>query len=133
MASRRSTIATNVTTEVKYCLRFGQFQPLASFSPAEDRKRLSLLFKSVALLRRTSLRHRSDYVSARAEARSNSKFGQGHPGAVAFYRLRFVAAPWSASAGYHASTVTSTPATPNPSIEGMPKRLRLLCTPHVKR
>ena len=22
---------------------------------------------------------------------------------------------------------------PNPSIEGMPKRLRLLCTPHVKR
>ena len=24
-------------------------------------------------------------------------------------------------------------STPNPSIEGMPKRLRLLCTPHVKR
>ena len=24
-------------------------------------------------------------------------------------------------------------ARPNPSIEGMPKRLRLLCTPHVKR
>ena len=24
-------------------------------------------------------------------------------------------------------------ATPNLSIEGMPKRLRLLCTPHVKR
>jgi hypothetical protein len=24
-------------------------------------------------------------------------------------------------------------ATPNPSIEGMPKRLRLLRTPHVKR
>jgi hypothetical protein len=23
--------------------------------------------------------------------------------------------------------------TPNPSIEEMPKRLRLLCTPHVKR
>ena len=22
---------------------------------------------------------------------------------------------------------------PNPSIEGMPKRLRLLCTPHIKR
>jgi hypothetical protein len=27
----------------------------------------------------------------------------------------------------------SFPETPNPSIEGMPKRLRLLCTPHVKR
>ena len=25
------------------------------------------------------------------------------------------------------------PSRPNPSIEGMPKRLRLLCTPHVKR
>ena len=25
------------------------------------------------------------------------------------------------------------PLPPNPSIEGMPKRLRLLCTPHVKR
>ena len=24
-------------------------------------------------------------------------------------------------------------ATPNPSIEGMPKKLRFLCTPHVKR
>jgi hypothetical protein len=27
----------------------------------------------------------------------------------------------------------SSNAAPNPSIEGMPKRLRLLCTPHVKR
>jgi hypothetical protein len=27
----------------------------------------------------------------------------------------------------------SSPETPNPSIEGTPKRLRLLCTPHVKR
>jgi hypothetical protein len=25
------------------------------------------------------------------------------------------------------------PSRPNPSIEGMPKRLRLLCTPHVQR
>jgi hypothetical protein len=29
------------------------------------------------------------------------------------------------------SSNSTTP--PNPSIEGMPKRLRLLCTPHVKR
>jgi hypothetical protein len=27
----------------------------------------------------------------------------------------------------------SSTVAPNPSIEGMPKRLRLLCTPHVKR
>jgi sarcosine oxidase gamma subunit len=37
-----------------------------------------------------------------------------------------------------ASTLALTPSSwaqsaPNPSIEGMPKRLRLLCTPHVKR
>jgi hypothetical protein len=32
-----------------------------------------------------------------------------------------------------AGTFRSCASTPNPSIEGMPKRLRLLCTPHVKR
>ncbi len=36
----------------------------------------------------------------------------------------------SASSGV---TSSLTRMTPNPSIEGMPKRLRLLCTPHVKR
>jgi hypothetical protein len=30
-------------------------------------------------------------------------------------------------------SVAAQRVTPNPSIEGMPKRLRLLCTPHVKR
>jgi hypothetical protein len=34
--------------------------------------------------------------------------------------LALALSPWAQSA-------------PNPSIEGMPKRLRLLCTPHVKR
>ena len=29
--------------------------------------------------------------------------------------------------------VAAARVTANPSIEGMPKRLRLLCTPHVKR
>ncbi len=31
------------------------------------------------------------------------------------------------------SNCSSSKQTPNPSIEGMPKRLRLLRTPHVKR
>jgi hypothetical protein len=31
------------------------------------------------------------------------------------------------------SEMSLTDQTPNPSMEGMPKRLRLLCTPHVKR
>jgi hypothetical protein len=38
------------------------------------------------------------------------------------------------SIGSETNTVAAAhTATPNPSIEGMPKRLRLLCTPHVKR
>ncbi len=32
-----------------------------------------------------------------------------------------------------ASTSLEAKLRPNPSIEGMPKMLRLLCTPHVKR
>ena len=31
------------------------------------------------------------------------------------------------------STALTQHMSSNPSIEGMPKRLRLLCTPHVKR
>jgi hypothetical protein len=78
--------------------------------------------------------HANDYVSARAEARSNSNVGQGHTGSVAFYRSRFMAVPRSTAAGYHAGTVAPpSTATPNPSIEGMPKKLRLSVTPHVKR
>jgi hypothetical protein len=38
------------------------------------------------------------------------------------------------SVGLEANTTAAVQtATPNPSIEGMPKRLRLLGTPHVKR
>ena len=33
----------------------------------------------------------------------------------------------------HGTHMSASQQTPNPSIEGMPKRLRLLCTPHVKR
>jgi hypothetical protein len=134
MTSRLSTIATNVVTEVRGSLRFGQVQLLAWLSPVETRKRLCLLQVSGAPLHQSDLCHARDYVSARAEARSNSNVDQGHAGSVAFYRLRFTAVPRRATAGYDAGTVAPpSTATPNPSIEGMPKRLRLLCTPHVKR
>jgi hypothetical protein len=43
---------------------------------------------------------------------------------------RFRSVPIGSEANTTAAAQT---ATPNPSIEGMPKRLRLLCTPHVKR
>jgi hypothetical protein len=42
----------------------------------------------------------------------------------------FRSVPVGSEANAMAATQT---ATPNPSIEGMLKRLRLLCTPHVKR
>jgi hypothetical protein len=133
MASRPSTVSAFIATEAETCLRSGQFRSLAWFSPAENRKRLCFLFKSGTLSQRPSLRCRHDYVGARAEARSNSNVGQGHAFAVAFHRLRVVAVPSRTSARYHAGTVASSPATPNPSIEGMHKRLRLSVTPHVKR
>jgi hypothetical protein len=133
MTSRRSTNTAKVATDAENCLRSGQFQFRAWFGPAEVRKGLCFLPASGAPFQRPYRRHRNDYVSARAEARSNSNVGQGHARSVAFYRLRFVAVPRRAAAGYHSGTVAPAPATPNPSIEGMPKRLRLLVTPHVKR
>jgi hypothetical protein len=133
MASRPSTITAIIATEAETCLRSGRFQSLAWFGPAENRKRLCFLLKSGVLFQRSYHCHRSDYVSARAEARSNSNVGRGYAGPLSFHRLRFVVVPWRATAGYHAGTVAPSPATPNPSIEGMPKRLRLLVTPHVKR
>jgi hypothetical protein len=133
MASRNSTSAANVATEGRSCLRSGWFHLLARLSPAETRKGLSLLSMSGALFPRPNHRRREVYVSARADARSNSNVGQGHTRPVAFHQLRHGAVPWRATAGYHSNTVALTPATPNPSIEGMPKRLRLLFTPHVKR
>jgi hypothetical protein len=133
MASRRSTSTAKVATEAENCLRCGHVQLLAWCSPVETRKRLCFLPTSGAHFQRPYHYHPNDYVSARAEARSNSNVGQCHAGSVAFYRLRFVAVPRRATAGYHTSTVAPSTATPNPSIEGTPKRLRLLVTPHVKR
>jgi hypothetical protein len=132
MASRSSTTTSNVATKARDYVRSGQFQRHAWFSPAESAKRLCLLPLSGALFRQSDHCNRRDYVSDRAEARSNSNVSQGHGGSVAFYRLRFVATPCRATAGYHAGTVPLSP-TPNPSIEGTHKRLRLLRSPHVKR
>jgi hypothetical protein len=132
MTSRLSTIATNVVTEARGSLRFGQVQLLAWLSPAETRKRFCPLQRSGAPVYQSDLCYPRDYVSARAEARANTNVGQGHGGAVAFYRSRSVETLCRATAGYHAGTVPLSP-TPNPSIEGMPKRLRLSVTPHVKR
>jgi hypothetical protein len=133
MTSRCSTSAANIASKGGNWLCSGQLHCLAWFSPAETRKGLCFLPKPRAPFQRLYHCHRIDYVSARAEARSNSNAIQGHARSVAFKRLRFSAMLRRVTAGYHAGTVPPTPATPNPSIEGMPKRLRLLCTPHVKR
>ena len=58
------------------------------------------------------------------------------PGAVSFYKaLGFTSRESSQQLppGFQAMRWRSQQATPNPSIEGMPKRLRLSVTPHVKR
>jgi hypothetical protein len=133
MASSCSTSVAKVAIEARNWLHSGQAQLLAWCNPAETRKELCLLSLSGALFQQSEHCNRRDYVSARAKARSNSNVGQGHTESIAFYRLRLAAAPRRISAGYHAGTVALSPATPNPSIEGMPKRLRLLVTPHVKR
>ena len=77
--------------------------------------------------------------SARAEARARTNVGQSvgpQP-----YRARMVGATRKTSVALPRvlrlelgmRLLGSSTPTPNPSIEGMPKRLRLLCTPHVKR
>ena len=79
-------------------------------------------------------------VSARAEARSRANVGQSvgpqppRVGTVRGSRKGSVAV----QSGLRLQcsmyqSLSSQGATPNPSIEGMHKRLRLLCTPHVKR
>ena len=93
MPSCHSTITARVATEARDCLCSGQFQLFAWFSQAETRKRLCFLPTSGVLFPRPYHCHRSDYVSARAEARSNSNVGQGYAGAVAFNRFRFIAVP----------------------------------------
>ena len=147
MACCHSTSVTKVATEAESCLRSGRVQLRAWFGPAEARKGLCILPTSGALYRRPIHCHPNDHVSARAEARSNSNVGQSHTGAAPLF---------TGSAGEHRQRIeemdeTVPPlrsvrvgsvenrmaaahaSTPNPSIEGMPKRLRLLVTPHVKR
>jgi hypothetical protein len=55
-------------------------------------------------------------------------------GGVSKQMSKQVSARKSGSGGTVVSKmVAAQTSTPNPSIEGMPKRRRLLCTPHVKR
>ena len=77
--------------------------------------------------------------SARAEARARTNVAQSVEPQP--YRARMpvatrkapVALPYGLRLELGMQLSGSSTATPNPSIEGMPKRLRLLCTPHVKR
>ena len=50
-----------------------------------------------------------------------------------FTYLRTSGAQMSIATGQYGEKLFTLSQTPNPSIEGMHKRLRLLCTPHVKR
>ena len=79
-------------------------------------------------------------VSARAEARSRENVDQSvgpqppRVGTIRGSRKGSVVLQGELRLQWHMyQSLFSQGATPNPSIEGMPKRLRLLCTPHVKR
>jgi hypothetical protein len=65
-----------------------------------------------------------------ASRSSNQSFPRTHIPSGLFRRS--FAFFWPGASLRHTCSVANA-LTPNPSIEGMPKRLRLLCTPHVKR
>ena len=77
--------------------------------------------------------------SARAEARARINVGQSvvpqpyRARTAGATRKTSVALPRVLRLELGLRLFGSSTPTPNPSIEGMPKRLRLLCTPHVKR
>jgi hypothetical protein len=77
--------------------------------------------------------------SARAEARTRTNVGQSvEPQPYRAWKAvatRKTSVALSRELRLESGTQPfgSSTATPNPSIEGMHKRLRLLCTPHVKR
>ena len=74
---------------------------------------------------RYSLRSNPVRLQRVTYCKSTSRFARFHSNPVR-HRLRSALFP-------PASSVPFCHQRPNPSIEGMPKRLRLLCTPHVKR
>jgi hypothetical protein len=100
-----------------------------AISPLPSRSRIGLSFgtlpqvnsqNATALVRRGLL---PPSLVAPVNAGSESK---GMQATIPCFR----AVPFGSEAN---TTAAAQAATPNPSIEGMPKRLRLLCTPHVKR
>ena len=77
--------------------------------------------------------------SARAEARARTNVGQSvgpqpyRVGTVCATRETSVALPPGLRLELGMQSSGSSTATPNPSVEGMAKRLRLLSTPHLER
>jgi hypothetical protein len=105
------------------------------FSARADSKLASVIWKATVL--RVALQNSRS--SARAEARARTNVGlsvglqpspRSKPSAA---RRKAIALPLGLQLELGMRTYRPSNATPNPSIEGMPKRLRLLCTPHVKR
>jgi hypothetical protein len=103
-------------------------------SARANSKLASVTWKSSAL--RLALQEYKS--SARAEARARTNVGQpvgpqpNRTSTSGATRKASFALPRGLRLELGARACASV-ATPNPSIEGMPKRLRLSCTPHVKR
>jgi hypothetical protein len=74
----------------------------------------------------TALARRGPLPSSLAAPVNASGESKEMQATISSFRLGSIGSETNTMAASH--TLTS-----NPSIEGMPKRLRLLCTPHVKR
>jgi hypothetical protein len=103
----------------------------ALFEISGNERRLALLVLSLNGLRFAQLKSQKVAVlarrrpSLRASTVSNSRFARFHSNPVR-HRLRSALFPLAASARFGNQR-------PNPSVEGMAKRLRLLSTPHLAR
>ena len=105
------------------------------FSARASSKLASVTWKATAL--RIALKECKS--SARAEARARTNVGQSVRPQLSRARMPItarkasVALPRGLQLKSGMQRLISAIATSNPSIEGMPKRLRLSVTPHVKR
>jgi hypothetical protein len=100
-----------------------------SIFPLASRCRIGFLCGTLPLVKfrnATALARRGLLPSSLAALVSNGGESKQMQATIPLFRLVLVGSETN-------STAAVQTATPNPSIEGMPKRLRLLCTPHVKR
>ena len=116
--------------------RHQAFEFIASHMSARANPKPTLYTWKAAVLRLVWQEYKP---SARAEARARTNVGQSlgpqpyRAGTAVAAREASVALPRGLRLESGVQSSGSSTATPNPSVEGMAKRLRLLSTPHLER